>query len=180
MNPRKSIITILLVTVSLLALYFFVLPEWNKLNDKKAKFAQAEQEQQRLLAAQQDLENFLAKFQSLSDEAYILEHALPLKQPEFSQILAGLDEMAQASGLVPGSINFTTPSESQAKQATSNSIQTQEVLFSASGSYQGFINFLLRAENSLRIIDILNVDFKTEDDTGTSTFNLKFLTYYQI
>lgn len=179
MNVKKSLISIVLILVSLAALYFFVLPGWNKLTEKKMRLNQALAEQERLLAAQQELESFLNEFESLNEEAETINKAVPLKQAEHSQILAGLDEMARASGLILGSLAFSDLNESDAASATNNSIQTQEVSLTTLGSFPAFKNFLLRAENSLRIIDIEEVRFGTENENGITTFNVRFKTYYQ-
>jgi Tfp pilus assembly protein PilO len=179
MNAKKSLTLLLLIGVGILVLYLFVLPRWNSFQDKKIRLSQVESEQQKLKAAQEDLEDFLSDFDENVDQAETLKSALPLKQVEYAQILAGLDEMASASGLILGNLSFTDLSDEEIKNKKTNTIQAQQVNISASGSYPSLKNFFLRIENSLRIIDVVDVDLTTDEESGIIQAVMRFNTYYQ-
>jgi len=175
--PTKSIITFAIIAAAFAIGYFVAMPTYGKYTQVKAAETQALQTKSELVAQESKLESFVNDFKSKQSLTRQTNDALPLKRASIEAVLANLDNMAASSGLVISDVNLADGGVAEGG-VEPNTIQSQGVTFSASGSYPAFKNFLLLLETSLRLIDIDQVSMEAGDD-GSIIYTIEFTTYYQ-
>ncbi len=204
---KKVIIILVNILVGIALLFVFADPLWNSIKVLRAEIDKQNEEiskVEELLVKVQELE---AEYQETGGEAIegILE-ALP-EEKDLPYLINQFEAMAVNNGLLMESIKFSEDIKSDKKStqqssqmdefsASSNS-DSQEVIspfpyltveMTLSGSYEGFKTYLEDLESNIRLMDIKDVDFASEqskDSEGESSglpifkFNMGLLVYYQ-
>jgi Tfp pilus assembly protein PilO len=170
----QSIVLTILVIASLIVGYFVTVPFWKKLSTAQAELSRAQVEQESLQTAHSDMENFLGKFNSLSDKAEVAEKALP-SDPQPAILLASVEQLANSAGLALSSVNVL---ESVRGNESTNAVISYDIQMAGSGSYFSVRDFLNRLELHLRIIDLQSFNLKV-DESNTILFEMQLRTYYQ-
>ncbi len=174
--PSKTFTLLSLLVVVVLVGYFLLYPFWNKLATSRDGLASAQAEQAKLKQASSDLNNFLAEFQGLSEEANITALALPSK-PDTANLLANFEALSRQSGLTLASFNFFEEPNAAVK-GSAFAVTPLGIEIIASGSFPSFQDFLLRLETHLRILDVDSVVLRSEE-AGILDYQIKLRTYFQ-
>src|SRR3990167_3278504 len=154
----RSLIMVLAVIACLILAYFFLFPNYSRLNDNKQLVAQAEVESEKLKQAESDLNNFLKDYEDLKKEREVVQMALPAKDFSLPFLLANMEELVKSSGLTVSTINIKEAD--QTKQVADNAVDYKDLEIQVNGSYAGFKNFLLLMESNLRIMDLQQINFQ--------------------
>lgn len=104
-----------------------------------------------------------------------------------ANLLSALDNMASANGLIALKISFkektnTESDQQDASEPASSDFEIINIKMSLRGGYPSFKNFLIAAENNLRLMDISLVDFSSEaskeaENTEVYLYNIELKTY---
>lgn len=172
----QSLVLTTLVVASLIVGYFVTVPFWRKLSVARAELTRAQLDQTNLKSAQSELQAFLNKYESLSDQAKLAAKALP-SAPESAVLLASIEQLANAAGVALSSINVIDSAPTGA-EPPAFSVIPHEVSIDGSGSYFSFRDFLSRLENHLRIVDLRTIDFSV-DEAFNLQFQMQVRAYYQ-
>jgi hypothetical protein len=134
----------------------------------------------------QDLEKkrneVVAKYSSVSNEdVKKLNIALPT-QITAVNLVAQIDDMIKARGMVLKSINIEDTQSFQKKELTASGEEqkynTASIVFVASGSYEVFLSMLSDLVKSLQIIDIKEISFAVGAKADSYEFSVRAITYY--
>lgn len=161
--------------------YFFTAGQWTAYNQAKADVAQKQNQQRELNEALASIQSFTAAYKARLSDASMVNLALPSKSGDLPNLLSSIEEMAKAAGVSLSNFQITdsgTVTGAGQKPALENSIQTQKVDMVASGSYASFVNFMMRLQNNLRLMDVDHVTVRA-DENGQLQYNIQLRTYYQ-
>ncbi len=176
----KSILAVVLVIIALALGYFAVLPRWASYKDARAQLADANTKHEQLVAAQKQLDSFLAEYRQHLTEAQNLNNSLPLNEGQVYNFLKNLDDLSKATGLSLGNLSIVDSPDADPLGAGPNTIRAVNVSFVTSGSSAAVTQFLSKIESNLRIIDITNIDMSSDDNTGNIIkYQIKLRVYYQ-
>jgi Tfp pilus assembly protein PilO len=171
----------LLLVVILGVGYFFTAGQWSAYKQAKADVAQKQEQQRALNEALSSIQSFNAAYKARLADADMVNLALPAKSGDLPNLLSSVEEMAKAAGVALSNFQITdsgTATGAGTKPALENSIQTQKIDMVASGSYASFVNFMMRLQNNLRLMDVENVTAKA-DENGQLQYDVQLKTYYQ-
>lgn len=178
-DPRiKNYIIGGIILVIALLLYFGVLAQYQKFNTQKQSLERYSQELNENKTAKDKLGQYLREYEKLKTESGKVSKALPLRSEDMPQLLNLLQNLTGSAGLVLGELTFDNPSETVALRKD-NTLYYQTINIIASGSFAGLENFILNAENNLRVMDILQIDMGREEGGDTNTYEIKLRVYYQ-
>lgn len=153
-------------------------PQWATYGERRAALAQAQEQNDQLEKSLESVQNFLREYDQRNTDVTTTNLALPVKDVDAGNFVSGLGDLARASGITLSNLQINPTSTAIDKTPVPNSIQTQGINFSASGTYPAFKDFILRLESHLRLVDIKRVTMK-EDDSGLIEYQIELTTYYQ-
>lgn len=173
----KILVGFLLFVTCLGVGYFFTAEQWTNYKATKSLLAQKQAIGQELKDSLALAQQFVQEFNSKSAEVPTVNLALPAKDADLSNLIFSLGELAKSSGLALAnfSVSDIVPVEGQGRE---NTIQAQKVSLDASGSYASFKDFILRLQNSARIMDVDQITAKA-DDSGQVEYQITLRTYFQ-
>lgn len=174
----KGFLTLALVLACLLAGYFLVFANFNKLSATRSELGRAQKDKTNLDKSLNQMQAFLDEYRSLDKQAQAANAALPTL-PQSPLLLGDVEQLAKLSGMLVSSVNFIESLDADVQKLPTNSIVPIEVQVSASGSYFSFRDFLNRMEKYIRITDLQLVSVGIEDKSQNYEYELKFKTYYQ-
>jgi len=173
----RIIIASLLLVACLGIGYFFTSSQWTNYSVTKSVLAQKQTEKEGLKSALARAQNFVNDYKAKSKDASIVDLALPVSNPDLSNLIATLGEQAKSSGLALS--NFSIVDVIPTTGAVSaNGIQTQKITLKASGNYASFKDFILRLQTGLRIMDVDQITARAEEN-GDVEYQITLRTYYQ-
>jgi len=146
-------------------------------NDWQSQLADAK-------AAKQGLAKLQGEFNRLKSKADQIDNALP-SEKDLPDLLVQAEALASQSGLVLGSISFTSqqqPSLPPGTEAPEEAAPAKilQVTLSLDGNYTGLKNFLTALENNLRVSDVSSISFLGESSgTDTGKLNISFNVYFK-
>jgi hypothetical protein len=123
-------------------------------------------------------DTLLAKYNTFStDDLKRLELLLPDTVDNIRLVL-DIDTIASKYGLTITNLNLSQSLPTDASfNPTSNEIKSVDLSFAVSSDYPTFLKFIRDLQDSLRIIDILNIGFTVTDKT-INTYNVTIRTYW--
>jgi len=125
-------------------------------------------------------DNLVQKKNTISDADQMrLERMLPSNIDNIRLIIE-ITQIAQGRNLVAKNITIgdtTSAADTVAPGQTANQYGTLKLSFTVNASYPAFISFLQDLENNLRLVDISNITFSS-NDTGFYDFNVTLKTYW--
>ena len=190
MEINKPISIIIILVISLILIFLFVLPKYQefrnlqvKLNEKVAEYNSKSAYFDKLAQVLEDMENRKDAMQKINS-------ALPYNFA-FSPLVYFLQNKGAENGLIPKSIVFSQgTSSSLADALTANSDRSiKNITFSLNltGSYESLKNFLVSLEKSSRLFEINTVSFaslqplqtgsKSKNQSQSYDFKLEVLTH---
>lgn len=176
--PTKVLAIVVLLILIIGGAYMFTMPYWSDVQETKAVLDASRAKQEDLKREQQQLETFLAEYNSKKDLTLKTNLALPVKSVAVENVLFHLDEMAKNSGMSLSYLSLIDRNDPN-KKSQVNGIEEQLVSMTASGTYPAFKNFLLLLEGNQRTIDIRDVNFSVSNISDIVEYKILFVTYYQ-
>lgn len=195
---KKDLITIIFSLLALVLIVFLLIfPTFDSLDISRAglafeknRFAEAETRNQELKALDK-------KFRDNPNELEKLMKALP-KESELAGLMINLENLATASGLIMGSIDFdnidkktstkpSRPGEGGLDQNTSVTGQNQPAVYkimavrlALRGGYNNFKSYLAAIEKNSRLMDVTSFNFsRGSQEADLNSFRLELDVYYQ-
>ncbi len=174
MQTKKVITTIMLLMITLVLTFLFVVPKYQEIQDLEVLLA----EKQMQYDVQSDYYNkvlgMVRSIESRQDAIKKVNEALP---SEFSvaPLLYFFQKKGSESGLTVKSITFSDIIQSSSNQAPANA-QKKELkhitfAMSLSGSYQNLKKFLSSLEKSERLFEVETVSFNSP--LSSSNYDVK-------
>jgi len=166
----------LIIVITILLIFFLVLPEYNKFKDLQIQLGNK-------------MAEYVAKYDYFSaiDRAYYdlqtrkidiekIDSALP-KDPVLGRTVYYLQDLAKQNGLIVKSL-FLSGSGVTQSENSSGQQQTKDLIFSMalSGSYSSLGAFIASLENSSRIFEVLNISFGSAGEPPYN-FSLQIKSY---
>lgn len=117
------------------------------------------------------LTNLVDFRQNVDDSRQLIDKAL-VSEPEVPQLLSQVDLIARESGLAVQRLSYAV--NDSGSEAAAAGYQVVAVNLGTEGTYNQVVTFLRNIENASRVINVNNVRFSTESDTGlvSTTFVL--------
>ncbi len=197
----KSLTSIILIIVSIGVFFFFVDPQYKKIKQLNAEI---EQNQKIITIAnklQSKKEELNDKFNQISQaEKAEIEKLLP-DTVDNVRLIIDINNIAEQFGIVIRNISITSKEDSSAgeskKTLSSQKSNFEGVLeenslkyvdtskigvisfsFSVSAKYEVFIEFLKQLEESLRLVDIRNIEITRGSESVFYDYRVTFDTYW--
>jgi Tfp pilus assembly protein PilO len=180
MNHYKGAIPILLLLISLGVGYFFVYPQWNLRAETISEYDVLKQKNDELTKQEKEVSTFVNKYRQSQNDIEKANKILPIKKSEIPTVLADLERFLLSSAMVATNVMLVEDSD---KAAIENTIKYYDININTSGTYPALRNFLMNAENHLRLFDVHSIDVRAGDNsTETSAIleiKLVIRVYYQ-
>ncbi len=182
-------------------IFFLIIPLWSSVDDLRATLDELELERV-------EIEKFLTKIRQvernyleLEEEAQKVFLALP-EGKDIPYLLIQFEDLVRENGLLLDGTKFSQTTEEEkrsgqkiispsSQEAAQVKLPTGVLILSVnvdvSGSYEAFKNYLNSLENNIRLMDIEQINLKSQaesensifDNFGIFQFGLKINTYYQ-
>ena len=163
------------IVITLLLVFFLVMPEYNRfqtlqtqLGEKKAEF-NAKFDYYAAIAKTYD------ELQVHKDDLKKIDDALP-QSPARGKLIYFLQEDAKANGLILKDVSLSDPSADTTGTSISNTIKDIFISMDVSGDYTSLERFMASLEGSSRIFEIKNISFGYVIGSQYN-FNLKIITH---
>jgi len=178
----RSLMPILLITVSLALFYVFIDPRLEVVRDL---VEEENQYQEAILKAEELMvvrDQLLSQYNSIPDsDLNRLERIVP-DSVNFVKLVADIDSIGGNHGIVPKGINIAEVLDQSLGIGDPASLKpylSSTISFSFISSYEDLVSFLTDLEKSLQMIDIKSITFSAEgENRGLYTFNVSFDTYW--
>jgi len=189
-NIKKTqIIAIILFAASVVFIWqiLSIYPEIGIMKGKIKDQEAAVENSQKTLEKIKEIVSFTSKNKEVIGR---FDSILPAREDN-ANLLSVLDSMARANGLIAATINFAEIKKNENAQKNdaeialeNNNLNVKNIKLSLRGSYSSFKNFLTSIEKTMRIMDIVSVNFSkgasAEGNVSaekTYSFNLAFNAY---
>ncbi len=194
----KGITSIILILVSLGVFFFYIDPQYKKVQQQQAEIAQNKKIidiANKLNVRKEELSN---KFNQISDEEKVeLEKLLP-DTVDNVRLIIDMNNIAEKFGIVVRDISINTEdTKSGSKTVTSQKSNFDGVLeensikyvdttkigvisfsFSVSAKYEVFLEFLKQLENTLRLVDIRSIQVSRGAQSTFYDYRVTLDTYW--
>ncbi len=164
MEINKPVSSILIFIITLLAVFFFVLPEYQASNDARQSLAKKQTEYStkslyyaQIAKADQDL-------QADQDSLAKMDSALP-PQFLFAPLLHFFQQKGSDAGLTVTSVGFLPI----VTEDSDTGFKTVTTTLALKGTYQDLKHFLASLDTSARLFEVINITFKGADATQAAT-----------
>ena len=158
MRLRNLLLPILLIVIASASFFYYTKPAYDGTKDTTVQITEYERALSQVQETQQLRDDLLGRFNQISEQqSYTMSQILPT---EFDQVrfLIELDRLAAQSGLTLQNVSFSSAAagEQAADGAgqTESGVQTTEVSFSTTASYDDALVLARNIERSAQIIDI--------------------------
>jgi Tfp pilus assembly protein PilO len=174
----RFITPIILIVLAIGLFVWYINPTYGTITELRAEAAQydmALNRSQELIAVRDAL---LSKYNMIpSNDLARLRKLLP-DHVDNVRLILDMNNIAAQYGMTLANISLTeTSAEGNELGADTSPLGAIEFSFSVRSTYNNFLDFLADLENSLRIVDVVNVSF-TADATALSTYRVTVRTYW--
>jgi len=174
MSIDRPIAIALIIVITVLLIFFFVLPEYNKFSQLRQSLAEKLGEYD----AQHDyyaaIDKIALDLQDKKAELTKIDNALP-QDASLGSLMYYLQKTAKSSGLITKSLFLSKAAASTAKTESTNTVK--EIIFSmdATGDYPSLQSFISTLEKSARIFEVNRISFSSSAGPPFN-FNLQIKT----
>lgn len=156
----KAILPIILVGAAVLLFFTFIDPTYKKVQAVQAEVLRYDDALNKSKELQSIRDQLLAKYNTFStDDLKRLELLLPDNVDNIRLVL-DVDTVASKYGMVIKNLQFSSaPTGDGSFSPDQNEIKSVDLSFSVSAEYEEFLSFIKDLQDSLRIIDIVEIDF---------------------
>lgn len=161
MEINKPIAIIIVLIISLVLIFLFVIPKYQESVALQEKVVQKQKEYNREVVYREKISEALKNVKDRQDVLERINSALPA-DVSFAPLVYFAQEKASENGLVVGSMTFSPLRIASANVSSSSpDVEVKDIVFTLNltGGYQGFKNFLRALENSARLFEINNLSF---------------------
>ena len=173
-----NIISILLILSSIGLFFGYVDPQYMKIKDllvEKGSYQTALANSQQL---QLERDQLLGKLNSFREtDLTKLSRLLP-DNIDNVRLIIDIDNIASEFGMRIRNFKAETPQEQTVLGSQSDPYGTLTLSFSTTGNYDSFVAFMKKLETSLRIIDVVSVDFLVADNNSLYDYSVTIKTYW--
>jgi Tfp pilus assembly protein PilO len=177
----SSLLAALLIIVSIVVGYLLLTKYWPAYTLAQGQYTNTAATNTRLKNALASSKTFLSTFESQSEQAAMLDLALPVEDPDMANFVSSISALAQASGVTLTNMQISPRNEDFV--AADHAIISQEISLNATGNYLSLKDFILRLEEHFRIIDVEEILVSNSGTAGAGTpplqIQVKLNTYYQ-
>lgn len=204
MSP-KVIIILAIIAFAAVLVFVLVLPQWRAVQDMRTRVAIQRQDAERIEQEFSAVKDTVAKFKVLEEqEKGRVFSALP-PAPELPDLYILIDSLVTSSGLISkditisiqesvevastgqpqsGTVIPTLLESAGSKGVGAKDVGSAVITVSALGEYEALKGFLRSLEQSLRILDIHNINFEApkslpEGGFEPFLFSVKVRTYFK-
>ncbi len=168
--------TTILVIISAAVVFLYTLPYFSDVQD----VAERKERIQSVLENIDELEGLITdkreEYQEFSDQFSILKRAIPAERNDPLSLMT-LNRIAEENNIeIDSGINITEGSERESAGRAAYHSKNIGIRFLA--SYDEFIGFLEDIERSVKIFDVVGIDFSRGDVGGEYEFSVELRTYW--
>ncbi len=182
MEINKSITTILILVITGLLVFLFVMPEYEKSQNRKDEFMQKQAEYNGKAAYYAGISSLYAAMQSRQEALAKIDSAVPA---EFSlaSITYFFHQKATETGSVIKSVSYNDALARVDGKVPEKKLRAITFSVNLLGNYQGLKSFLTALEKSSRIFEVTTISFTTLKDFASNApaqsydFKLQIKTY---
>lgn len=189
----KNILPIILIAIAIAGFFMFTSPMYDSLSETNAKISSYNEALNNAQAIDNERDKLTKKFNSIDPSNLDkLQKLLPDGVDNIRLILE-IEELARPYGMVLKDVKYATDTNKANNApvqggAAVNTAQKDygdwDLEFSTQGTYANFLSFAKDLENNLRIVDIVGVDFSSDNGGVSPTineaykYNIKIKTYW--
>lgn len=175
-GSRLSVIALLLFVVSFLAVWFYIMPQWETvqaLETTRNELRDQRKATNDKLVELQTLQQELNQASEVTRETTL--NAIPEKLDQ-DGLIRELSRLAQRNDMILNNMNFSIPRSSEGSEVT-----PVQVNVNVTGSEGKLIEFLKSIETSSRKMLVRNITIQLGEETvgARVNFNLSIEAYYQ-
>lgn len=187
MDRRRLIISIIILAAIVLVVIFLILPQWSNVTNLQSQINSTKAELSQKTDLAKKLDEMLSKYDEVFNKVQKVDFVVP-KDSQRPELIVQLESLAKDNGLVLSSLEFSEAPKKEGEQ-----LKTLNISLALAGTYEAFKNFILSAEQNLRIMDIESVSFSAPEKvvasgilpqvggpiTNELKFNVRLNAYYQ-
>lgn len=180
---NKFILPILLIIISIGLFVMYIDPTYEQtkvLKNKNLEFNEALNKSKEL---RQFRDSLLEQYNSFSQEDLVKLKKLLPDTVDNVRLIMDIDSIASEYGITIQSIKVDAPqTESKGEIAVVSNSKPYDFVtlsFSMNASYEDFISFVTDIKDSLRLVDIKDIEFDvSETGSGLNKYNITIRTYW--
>ncbi len=191
----RFIIPTILLILSVGSFLMYTNPSYQEVKDLRAQAAQYDAALSNSRKLQEERDALGEKFRSFPPEDLAKLQKLLPDNADNIRLIIDLQQMAQSYGMSLSGIKFN-PVQASPSMATGSKVtlaaasptdveQTArdygvfDLTFSVTGTYANFLKFVKDVESSLRLADVVSIEFASDDQAKqTSLYTVKLRTYW--
>jgi Tfp pilus assembly protein PilO len=175
----RSTVSIILIIVAVCVFYFGVDPMYQNVKSLQAQAADYNQALSNSSSLRQVRNQLISKYNSFDKgEIDRLEKLLPDSVDNIRLIL-DINGIASKYGMSIKNISITQAASANTALGTSqNPIGSIQLSFAVVSPYENLQPFLQDLEDSLRLVDVTNLAFSSNDTTDSNNYNITLQTYW--
>jgi len=185
MDARLTTI-IVMVAAAVFVFWGMLYPKFTEMQKMRDEIKNQEQEKVKVRSGVEDINEKIAAYEQLSSQDLeFLDKALP-KNVDLANLYVHINSMLVSSGLSVRDIGIeegapansggegeASESESAVESSSELSYHIVPISISATGSYESFKEFVLKTENTLRIMDVRSSSFVADGGSSVSSFSFE-------
>lgn len=176
----KGFLPILFIVIAGGLFFGFIDPTYSRVKELRAEESEYNEALNRSRELQEVRDSLLARYNAFSTQALTnLEKMVP-DHVDNVRLILDLDAMASKYGMRVRNVEIETE-ESRANRGQigpeERSHESLILSFTVSGTYDTFRSYLADLERSLRLVDVVGVQF-TANDTGLYDYTISVKTYW--
>lgn len=173
----QKILPLVLALASLALFFFFVIPEFRELKERRAQIGFLNEALSNSRKVQAVRDSLLSSYNTIADaDLSRLEKILP-DHVDNVRLILEIDRIASRNGMVLQ--NITTREAERRNQfgPDDSSFGKIQMGFSLVGRYESLVNFLSEIEQSLRLVDVVGLSF-VRGQGDLYEYELELYTYW--
>ncbi|MEK7664056.1 MAG: type 4a pilus biogenesis protein PilO [Patescibacteria group bacterium] len=170
-NKPVSIIIILIIT--LVIFFLFVLPKYQESKDLEIELAKKQFQYEKRVDYYLKLSDILNQIEQKKDILGKIDTALP-SNIELAPLFYFFEQKTKDSGLLIKSLTFSQPEELVQISAKDRDKEIKDIVFRADlyGSYQSLKKFLYYLENSARLFEVNSISLTSDQSSDSGPLKI--------
>ncbi len=174
----SNIISIVLILASLGLFFGYVDPSYALIKEQQAQKADYDRALNNSKQLEAERDKLLEKFNNMNGvDLNDIKKLLP-DNIDNVRLIIDVDEMAKKYGMRIRNFKTSTSEAGDTVGANNSPYGTLTLNFSTTASYQTFISFIRDLEQSLRLIDVVGVEFAPSDTGDLYDYKVTVKTYW--
>lgn len=177
----KSLLPVVFVLIAAAIFFGYIDPAYSRVQELQAEEEQFEQALTRSRELQQVRDQLLSRYNVIPQaDIERLEKLLP-DNVDNVRLVLDMDSIAARYGMRTRNVQLEIADDRPARgQIGEDDREYQSVIvsFSVAGSYDSFRSFIEDLERSLRLVDIVGINFNANNQTDTYDYSVSIKTYW--